>query len=146
MVQIPDPIPIQSETALAAASAPTRQVVGPRKRAGIRARLEQRDQLVLALFGTHRYLTTHLIEGFCFTGQTPISAESAARETRRLLQRLAREGLVRRVTARRVGGIEAGSSVQVWSLTSAGHRLTGDHYRLPVALPLRWPDHPLPGT
>ncbi|WP_170226396.1 replication-relaxation family protein [Rudaeicoccus suwonensis] len=72
--------------------------------------------------GTHRFLSTHQVQQFCFPTSNELRLDSAARVTRRALLRLRLSGVVQPVTPRRVGGIEAGSGVQLWQLTSAGHR------------------------
>ncbi|WP_181435153.1 replication-relaxation family protein [Curtobacterium sp. MCBD17_019] len=68
----------------------------------------------------HRYLTTRQLEALVFTGHT--SEDSAARTARRVLARLGRSGLLASLE-RRVGGVRAGSSANVWQLTSASARL-----------------------
>lgn len=90
----------------------------------MRARLVQglsdRDRLVLLRLAEHRYLTSRQLQAFAFTHHE--SAASAARVCRRVLARLADEGLIRSLP-RRVGGLRAGSSATVWQLTPSGARL-----------------------
>ncbi|TWP34342.1 replication-relaxation family protein [Leekyejoonella antrihumi] len=103
-----------------------RLVVGTVVRARLRAELADRDRAILAILGTHRFLSTHQVQQFCFPTSNQLRLDSAARETRRTLLRLKRAGALQIVTARRVGGIEAGSNVQIWQLTSAGYRLASE--------------------
>lgn len=100
-----------------------RRVVGKVMRSRLRADLAQRDRAILAILAMHRFLSTHQVQRFCFPTSNQLRLDSAAREARRTLLRLKRAGLLQTVTARRVGGIEAGSGVQIWQVTSAGHRL-----------------------
>lgn len=104
----------------------SRRVVGTVARARLRAELADRDRAILAILGTHRFLSAHHVQQFCFPTSNQLRLDSAARETRRTLLRLKRAGVLQTVTARRVGGIEAGSNVQIWQLTSAGHRLASE--------------------
>jgi len=82
--------------------------------------LSARDLAVLDLLAEHRFLTTRHLELFCFFDHA--TAQSGARTARRVLARLERDRLVER-TARRVGGLEAGSGSSIWMLTSVGQRL-----------------------
>jgi hypothetical protein len=83
-------------------------------------RLSPRDQIVLELVGTHRFLTTRQLQAFAFYHHT--TSESAGRVCRRVLTRLSSWGLLQR-PVRRVGGLQAGSAADVWMLTSSGQRL-----------------------
>ncbi len=85
--------------------------------------MPERDHLVLELIAQHRFLTTHQIQTFAFTGHA--TADSAARTTRHVLQRLTRTALIRPL-AQRIGGVRAGSSARVWQLAPAGARLLRD--------------------
>lgn len=104
--------------------------VGGRALAKLRHDLTERDWRILRLVGDHRYLTTRQIEGFCFANLG--SPESAERTARRVLARLAHEGVLRTL-ARRIGGVRAGSGATVYYLAPAGARLlagdTGRHFR-----------------
>lgn len=104
--------------------------VGGRALAKLRQDLTERDWRILRLVADHRYLTTRQIESFCFTNLG--SPESAERTTRRVLARLAHEGVLRSL-ARRIGGVRAGSGATVYYLAPAGARLldgdTGRHFR-----------------
>ncbi|RNI20721.1 replication-relaxation family protein [Flexivirga caeni] len=106
-----------------------RRVVGTVARARLRADLADRDRAILAVLGMHRFLSTHQVQRFCFPASNQLRLDSAAREARRTLLRLKRAGVLQNVTPRRVGGIEAGSGVQIWQLTSAGHRLATETAR-----------------
>ena len=85
--------------------------------------LPERDRRVLERVREHRYLSTHQIQEFVFT--THQSEDSAARTTRRVLLRLQRSLLLRPLE-RRIGGVRAGSSAQLWQLTPAAARLLLD--------------------
>lgn len=91
--------------------------------AAIAEMMPERDREVLEQVGKHRYLTTHQIQAFVFTNHG--SAESAARTTRHVLQRLERHALMRPLH-RRIGGVRAGSAARVWQLAPAGARLLRD--------------------
>lgn len=82
--------------------------------------LSDRDREVLRRLDEHRYLTTLQLQRFAFVNH--ISIESAARTTRRTLQRLEMFHLVRPIE-RRIGGYRAGSSAKIWQLTPAAARL-----------------------
>lgn len=94
--------------------------------------LSERDRLILERLRQHGFLSTRQIERFAFTQHA--SAASAARSTRRVLERLARDGLIRALP-RRQGGLLAGSAPATWQLAPAGARLVredGDRYRTRV--------------
>ncbi|RYB88266.1 hypothetical protein EUA06_22005 [Nocardioides glacieisoli] len=91
--------------------------------------LPERDRRVLELVDQHRYLTTHQVQAFAFTGHS--SADSAARTTRSVLRRLERSLLLRSLD-RRIGGARSGSAARVWQITSGAARLLrsdGSTYR-----------------
>ena len=94
--------------------------MGARRLAQLEAALSARDRRILDLLLGHRYLTTRHIEGFCFANHA--SAASGARSTRRVLRRLAVNGLIAAL-GRRIGGVRAGSSSYVWQLAPAGARV-----------------------
>lgn len=118
--------PTNTSPLTGAKTPPARRVVGTATRARLRAELVDRDRAILAVLSTHRFLSTHQVQQFCFATSHELRLDSAAREARRTLLRLRQAGLLQTVTARRVGGIEAGSNVQIWQLTSAGHRLASE--------------------
>ena len=97
--------------------------VDARALARIDEALPDRDRLVLALVAEHRYLSTHQVQHFAFTDLG--TEESAARTTRRVLQRLERTHLLRSLE-RRIGGVRAGSAARIWQLTPAAARLLRD--------------------
>lgn len=78
---------------------------------------------MLARVAEHRYLSTHQVQAFAFTGHA--SADSAARTARYALRRLG-EAHVLRALARPVGGVRGGSAARVWQLAPAGARLLRD--------------------
>lgn len=91
--------------------------------------LPARDRHVLELVDQHRYLTTHQVQSFAFRGHS--TDDSAARTTRRVLQRLERSLLLRSLD-RRIGGVRSGSAARVWQITSGAARLLrsdGSTYR-----------------
>ena len=89
----------------------------------IAAAMPERDREVIDRIAEHRYLTTHQVQSFVFTNLG--SAESAARTTRHVLQRLEGNALLRPLQ-RRIGGVRAGSAARVWQLAPAGARLLRD--------------------
>lgn len=97
--------------------------VGARALARLAEQLSSRDREVLERVAEHRYVSTHQLQRFVFTGHA--SEASAARTARRVLLRLERTGLLRSL-ARRVGGVRAGSAATVWQLAPAGARLLRD--------------------
>lgn len=104
--------------------------VGTRALAKLQHELTLRDWHILHLVADHRYLSTRQLESFCFTDLgTP---QSADRTARRVLARLATQGVLRTLN-RRIGGIRAGSSGTVYYLAPAGARLldheTGRRFR-----------------
>lgn len=82
--------------------------------------LSERDRSVLHRVAEHRFLTTHQLQGFCFSDHATVV--SAARTTRRVLARLQRDGLLMALE-RRIGGVHAGSQATIWQLAPAGSRL-----------------------
>lgn len=97
--------------------------VGARALDRLDSRLSERDHKVLALIAQHRYLTTAQLQAFAFIDHA--SNDSAARTSRRVLARLEREQLIRSL-GRRIGGVRAGSSGNIWQLAPAGARLLRD--------------------
>ncbi|QGH68684.1 replication-relaxation family protein [Pseudactinotalea sp. HY158] len=93
------------------------------------AMLVERDRFILERLRQHGFLSTKQIERFAFTGHA--SAASAARSTRRVLERMAHDRLIQALP-RRQGGVLAGSAPATWQLAPAGARLVrddGDRYR-----------------
>lgn len=89
-------------------------------------RLSERDWGIVASTRTYRFLTTRQLTRMHFapngvTGRIPRAANLA-------LSRLRGLGLLANL-ARRIGGVRAGSSAHVWTVTDTGHRL------------LAWRDH-----
>lgn len=82
--------------------------------------MPERDHRVLELVAQHRFLTTHQIERFVFTGHS--SAESAARTARYVLGRLEKNLLLTSLE-RRIGGARSGSAARIWQLTAGAARL-----------------------
>lgn len=95
-------------------------VVGSARRERLRSSLAERDWATLHCVARHRFLATEQLQRFVFQGHA--SASTAARTTRRVLSRLARDGLLRSLP-RRQGGPLGGSTPSVWQLAPAGARL-----------------------
>lgn len=94
-------------------------------------RLSARDLSVLQALRKYRFLTSDQVGRLFFDNCT--TKTSRTRNQNLLLKRLADYGLIRPLT-RRIGGYQGGSSVQVWHITEAGHRLLtlntpGEHRR-----------------
>ncbi|ACV80911.1 hypothetical protein Namu_4633 [Nakamurella multipartita DSM 44233] len=77
---------------------------------------------MLTLIHDHKFLTTRQLQALAFTHHA--SELSAARTTRRVLQRLHRERLLASLP-RRVGGMYGGAENPTWHLAPTGYRL---HY------------------
>ena len=97
----------------------------------IEQQLTARDHAVLQAIRKYRFLTTDQIGRLYITDCS--TKASHTRHQNLLTKRLANHGLIRSL-ARRVGGVGGGSSMQIWHLTEAGHRLLtlndpGDHPR-----------------
>lgn len=94
-------------------------------------RLSARDLSVLQALRKYRFLTSNQVGRLYFTNCS--TKTSRTRNQNLLLKRLSDHGLIRPL-ARRIGGYQGGSSVQVWYLTEAGYRLLtlntpGEHKR-----------------
>lgn len=87
----------------------------------VRQQLSDRDQAVLWSLANLRLMTTRQIERLHFREGSRLTQ---ARRCRHTLERLHRFDLTHRLS-RRVGGIHAGSSSFVYSLSSRGRRLLG---------------------
>lgn len=94
--------------------------VGARQLDMIRLGLSERDLRILRSLTQHRFLTTEDLQRWHFAAHA--SAVTAARTCRRVLARLARDGVVQHLE-RRIGGFTAGSARSVWHLTPVGERL-----------------------
>jgi len=82
--------------------------------------LTDRDLSILITLGDCRYATTGQIIRLYFTdGASPVAS---ARTANRALSKLQKHGLISALS-RRIGGVRAGSSGFVWSLTNPGVRL-----------------------
>ncbi len=82
--------------------------------------LTDEDLHVLSSLHSHRLLTTSQLQRLWFGGGK--DEDSNARLARLRLSKLEGRGLTCRL-ARRIGGVRAGSSGQVWQLTALGSRL-----------------------
>ncbi|MDR0884095.1 MAG: replication-relaxation family protein [Oscillospiraceae bacterium] len=79
----------------------------------------ERDKAVLLSLQKCRYLTTRQIQRLHFTNLSPTAA---IRVASRVLKRLREHGLIGTLK-RQIGGVRAGSSGFIWSLTLAGFKL-----------------------
>jgi len=94
--------------------------LGQAKLRALEGRLSERDRAVLQTVRELRLMTSPQLEVLHFAdAATPLTA---ARKARRSLQRLADQGLLRRLE-RLIGGLHAGSAAYVYALTAAGQRL-----------------------
>lgn len=87
---------------------------------GLLGRLSERDKALLHSLQDYRYLLTGQIERLYFHKLG--SSRARRRTTNRSLQKLEGLGLTASLE-RRIGGVRAGSSSFVWTLTPIGHRL-----------------------
>ena len=94
--------------------------VGHRQLNELRQRLSTRDTLILHSLRTYRLMQPKHLQALHFTDHA--TNESAARITRRTLARLTKQSLIVRMQ-RRIGGIRAGSSGHIYSLSPLGHRV-----------------------
>lgn len=92
----------------------------PYKISELRRHLTARDLDLLRSLETFRLLTTGQIRRLHFTDH--LTTNSATRTAVRILGRLEGHGLITRLS-RRIGGIDKGSSANVWQLAAAGERL-----------------------
>ncbi|MCB1302621.1 MAG: replication-relaxation family protein [Tetrasphaera sp.] len=104
-------------------STPRTRVSAYRRRM-LSQQLSERDWRVLDDLHQHGFLTTAHICGLDFGPHA--TADTAARTTRRVLARLARDRLIESLP-RRQGGPLGGSTPAVWRLTSAGRRIRETH-------------------
>jgi hypothetical protein len=127
--------------------APLVGVVGAPK-SGLRAvgsQLSERDHAVVHSIAALRLMTARQIERLHFREGSPLTQ---ARRSRHALERLHRMDLLHRLE-RRVGGIHAGSSSYIYSLSSRGRRLldiggpAGGRRRRPAEPSITFQDHAL---
>jgi hypothetical protein len=106
--------------------------------------LSERDHLIISDVARFRLLTTRQIEQWHFPATENGSQISAARRTRRVLQRLVAERYLA-VLDRRVGGIRAGSAGQTFALDVHGQQLLAreGRRRAPTTPGARFVDHTL---
>ena len=88
----------------------------------LRRRLSERDRELLAQVGELRLMSTRQVEALHFPPESHASPSAAARAGRRVLERLARDRLLRRLQ-RRIGGVHAGSAGYIYALAPVGQRL-----------------------
>jgi len=92
----------------------------PYKISELQRHLTSRDLELLRSLETFRLLTTGQIRRLHFTDH--VTTNSAARTTVRVLGRIEGHGLIIRLT-RRIGGIDKGSTANIWQLAATGERL-----------------------
>jgi hypothetical protein len=96
--------------------------IGRHKLQGLLERTSERDRAILQALHDYRYLLTGQVQRLYF--RQVISKLAATRATNRCLLRLEEWGLLITLK-RRIGGVRAGSSSYVWTLTPTGYRLLG---------------------
>jgi hypothetical protein len=101
-------------------NSPPDQRTSRRQLEALDSTITSRDQAVLTTLADCRYATTGQLVRLIFTGN--INPSAATRAANRALNKLQRLELITSLN-RRIGGVRAGSSGFVWSLTSAGFRL-----------------------
>jgi hypothetical protein len=82
--------------------------------------LSPRDKAILTSLEQHRFLTTDHVQRLHF--QDHATPAAAGRVCRRVLERLARHGVIEHLE-RRIGGVRAGSASHVWRVGLIGDRL-----------------------
>lgn len=98
------------------------QRIGPSELLQLRQRLVPRDLAIVSQVADLRLMSARQIEALHFRAEDHASKAAAARTSRRVLERLTRDRLLRRLE-RRVGGVYAGSAGFVYALGTAGQRL-----------------------
>jgi hypothetical protein len=98
--------------------------VGRRQLARLAEALTARDQHLVGFLDRYRFATTGQLARLYATAFN--GPNSALRQTNRQLAKLEQHGLLRRLE-RRVGGVRAGSSSSIWTLTTAGRKVAGAH-------------------
>jgi hypothetical protein len=107
-------------------ASPERRAGRPTQRLNAKqvARLQQslspRDKAILTSLEQHRFLTTDHVQRLHF--QNHATSTAAGRVCRRVLERLARHGVIEHLE-RRIGGVRAGSASYVWRVGLIGDRL-----------------------
>jgi hypothetical protein len=105
----------------------------------LREDLSGRDLAIIGQVADLRLMTARQIEAVHFGAADHRSPVSAARTSRRVLERLAGDGLLVRLE-RRVGGVRAGSGSYIYGLGPVGHRVLAlngarrRYYREPTQL------------
>lgn len=92
--------------------------------ARLRNQLSERDLAILHSVAELKFVTARQLQAIHFDGQHQTEL-TAARTSRRVLERLSELGVLRRLD-RVIGGIRAGSGSFVYGLGPAGHRLLDD--------------------
>ena len=99
--------------------------VGRRGLETLRDDLSGRDIAIVRQIADLRLMSGAHVEAIHFSTNDHATASAAARAARRVLERLARNGLIVRLD-RRIGGIRAGSTAFVYALGPVGHRLLAE--------------------
>lgn len=114
---------IASRAGTVSASSHTPARLGQAKLRALEGRLSERDLALLRTVSELRLATSPQLEALHFQeAATPLTA---ARKSRRTLQRLTEHGLLRRLE-RLIGGLHAGSAAYIYALTAAGQRLLAE--------------------
>jgi hypothetical protein len=82
--------------------------------------LSGRDRAILQSLAMHRYLPAQYIERLHFYDHA--SPASASRSCRRVMERLLQRKLIQRLPERRIGGVYAGSTAYIYSLSRHGQK------------------------
>lgn len=98
------------------------QRVGQLELLARRQQLVPRDLAIISQVASLRLMSARQIEALHFAPEQHSSPATAARTSRRVLERLTRDRLLRRLE-RRVGGVYAGSAGFVYALGTVGQRL-----------------------
>lgn len=104
------------------AGAPSR--VGRRRLDRLASQLTDRDHTILEFLGNYRFTTSGQLARL--TAPDFNGPRSATRQVNRQMTKLERADLLRRLE-RRIGGVRAGSSSNIWTLTTAGRKLAHQH-------------------
>lgn len=100
----------------------SRSRLGPRGLEYVRDNLSGRDYAIIRHVADLRLMSARHIERIHFTADEHASNATAARSSRRVLERLVRDRLLIRLD-RRIGGVRAGSASFIYAIGPVGERL-----------------------
>jgi hypothetical protein len=86
----------------------------------IATRLNSKDQAILSVIQTCRYITSRQLMRLFFVPVAHFNRSASMRNANRHLYRLKEWGLIAHLE-RRIGGVRAGSGANIWYLTEAGY-------------------------